>query len=45
MTKDMWETLGIEETKDRETILNAYRNKVVTVNPDGSSGWSRRPCQ
>ena len=34
MTKDMWETLGIEETKDRETILNAYRNKVVTVNPE-----------
>ncbi len=33
-TVDMWKVLEIEPTKDEETIVNAYRAKVVTVNPE-----------
>ncbi len=34
MNKEMWEILGIEETRDEEAIINAYREKIVTVNPE-----------
>ena len=33
-TVDMWKILEIEPTKDQEAIVNAYRSKVVTVNPE-----------
>ena len=34
MNEEIWEILGIEKTKDEEAIINAYRAKVVTVNPE-----------
>ena len=33
-TVDMWKVLEIEPTKDENEIVNAYRSKVVTVNPE-----------
>ena len=33
-TVDMWKVLEIEPTKDEQAIVNAYRTKVVTVNPE-----------
>ena len=33
-TVEMWKVLGIEPTKDENEIINAYRAKVVTVNPE-----------
>ncbi len=41
-TVDMWKVLGIEPTKDENEIVAAYRNKVVTVNPeDDAEGFMR----
>ncbi len=34
MNEEIWEVLGIEKTRDEEAIINAYRAKVVTVNPE-----------
>lgn len=34
MNDEIWEILGIEKTRDEEAIINAYREKVVTVNPE-----------
>ena len=31
---DMWKVLGIEPSKDENVIRNAYRTKVVSVNPE-----------
>mgnify|MGYP002514734889 CR=1 FL=1 len=31
---NIWEILGIEKTKDKELIKNAYREKLVLVNPE-----------
>jgi hypothetical protein len=35
---DKWKIIGIDKTKDKEAIKNAYRSKLVYVNPedDGS---------
>ncbi len=33
--RKIFQILGIEETKDEEQIKQAYRNKLVTVNPEG----------
>ncbi|BCN30528.1 tetratricopeptide repeat protein [Anaeromicropila herbilytica] len=30
----LWKELGIEETKDKNIIKDAYRSKLVTVNPE-----------
>lgn len=30
----IWDVLGIEKTKDKEAIRNAYREKLVHVNPE-----------
>lgn len=39
---DIWITLGIGETKDKEAIKNAYRMKLTTVNPeDDPDGFMR----
>ena len=41
-TVEMWKVLGIEPTKDEQEIVNAYRTKVVTVNPeDDQDGFMR----
>ena len=41
-TVEMWSVLGIEPTKDEQEIVNAYRTKVVTVNPeDDQDGFMR----
>ncbi|MBQ8923820.1 MAG: tetratricopeptide repeat protein [Lachnospiraceae bacterium] len=38
----MWEILGIEQTKDKDLIKNAYRNQLVSVNPeDDQEGFMR----
>lgn len=34
MTREQWEVLGIEQTKDEEVIVNAYRTKLLGVNPE-----------
>ncbi|MDI9487798.1 MAG: J domain-containing protein, partial [Bacillota bacterium] len=34
MDKKIWEVLGIEETKDEEKIIQAYRDKLIAVNPE-----------
>lgn len=31
---NIWEILGIEKTKDKDLIKNAYREKLVLVNPE-----------
>lgn len=31
---DLWSVLGIEETKNKDTLKNAYRMKLVCVNPE-----------
>lgn len=31
---NIWKVLEIKETKDKDEILNAYRQKLVTVNPE-----------
>lgn len=31
---NIWEILGIEQTKDKDLIKNAYREKLVLVNPE-----------
>ena len=30
----IWKVLEIKETKDKDAILNAYREKLITVNPE-----------
>lgn len=34
---DIWEVLGIDRTKDKESIKNAYREKLINVNPEDDS--------
>lgn len=34
---DKWKILGIDKTKDKEVIKNAYRSKLVHVNPEDDS--------
>lgn len=34
---DKWKILGIDKTKDKEIIKEAYRNKLVYVNPEDDS--------
>lgn len=34
---DKWKILGIDETKDKEIIKEAYRNRLVYVNPEDDS--------
>ncbi len=31
---DIWEILGIDKTRDKQAIKNAYRDKLQTVNPE-----------
>lgn len=31
---DKWSILGINQTKDKDVIKQAYRNKLVGVNPE-----------
>ncbi len=39
---NMWMVLGIEETKDKDIITNAYREKLSLVNPEeDSEGFMR----
>ena len=39
---EVWSVLGIEETKDQDSIIAAYRAKVVSVNPeDDPEGFKR----
>ena len=39
---EMWKILDIEPTKDENEIVNAYRTKVVTVNPeDDAEGFMK----
>lgn len=39
---EVWSVLGIEETKDQDSIIAAYRAKVVGVNPeDDPEGFKR----
>ena len=39
---EVWSILGIEETKDQDSIIAAYRAKVVSVNPeDDPEGFKR----
>lgn len=39
---NQWEILGIEKTKDKESIQKAYRSKLVEVNPeDNAEGFMR----
>ena len=41
-TVEMWQVLEMEPTKDEDLIVNAYRSKVVTVNPeDDQEGFMR----
>ena len=41
-TVEMWQVLDMEPTKDEDLIVNAYRSKVVTVNPeDDQEGFMR----
>ena len=39
---NIWNVLEIEKTKDKDSIQNAYRRKVVTVNPeeDQRGSWN-----
>ena len=34
---DIWKVLGIEPTKDKKVIAEAYRNKLVDTNPEDKS--------
>ena len=34
---DKWKILGIDKTKDKEIIKEAYRNRLVYVNPEDDS--------